>query len=165
MRVLPLFDPKATPQSWNERMSPGEFAVLFSNLQPVDLPKSPVAVIFSNLPEAEDYATAQVEALPALRCSIYDDNGLGRQPIRILAGSKGHDKNVISSGFRRWVGSALLLVGLIFGFIEWRADSKLMWAGTLGSRIGPIGFILLITELGLVLTERQKRRKQQQPHP
>jgi hypothetical protein len=165
MRVLPLFDPKATPQNWNERMSPGEFAVLFSNLQPLDLPKSPVAVIFPTLSEAEDYATAQTEALPALRCSVYDDNGLGREPIRVIAGAQGHDRNVISSGFRRWVGGALLLIGLIFGFIEWRADSKLMWAGTLASRIGPIGFILLITELGIVLTDRQKRRKEQQPRP
>src|SRR5579871_6187207 len=28
-RVLLLFDPEARPQNWNERMSPGEYAVLY----------------------------------------------------------------------------------------------------------------------------------------
>lgn len=39
-RTLPLFDPRAYPQSWNERMAEGEFAVLNAG-NPIPLPPSP----------------------------------------------------------------------------------------------------------------------------
>ena len=39
-RTLPLFDPHSLPQSWNERMADGEFAVLYAGT-PIPPPPSP----------------------------------------------------------------------------------------------------------------------------
>lgn len=39
-RTLPLFDPHSQPQSWNERMADGEFAVLYVG-DPIPPPPSP----------------------------------------------------------------------------------------------------------------------------
>ena len=39
-RTLPLFDPHSQPQSWNERMADGEFAVLYTG-NPIPPPPSP----------------------------------------------------------------------------------------------------------------------------
>jgi type I site-specific restriction endonuclease len=69
-RTILLFDPHSHPQSWNERMAAGEFAVLYS-AQWLDTddtsakPQSgPVCDLFSNLPEAEEYACHQVALQP-----------------------------------------------------------------------------------------------------
>jgi hypothetical protein len=161
-RTLPLFDPKATPQSWSERMVDGEYAVLFANEQPQHLSSStPVCVVFTSLREAENYARVQTALQPRMRCSIYDHNGMGRAPVAVIAGAQGAQKDFLSAKFRRWLGGILFVAGVILGIMEWRSDFKLTWAGTLGSRLGPAGAILLLTELGVVLTARHRRRKEQ----
>src|SRR5437762_10735184 len=78
-RTLLLFDPSAQPQCWNERMSPSEFAVLYSHTHPspsdhreTEPITGPVCTVFSTLAEAEEYATQQVALIPSLRCRIYD---------------------------------------------------------------------------------------------
>jgi hypothetical protein len=170
-RILLLFDPKATPQSWNERMAPGEYAVLYSNLQPPLEGGStngfssadPVCVVFDDLRAAEEYATRQVAQYPKLRCRIYDHHGLGGGPVKEIAGAEGRDRNEISSRFRRWFGGGLLVAGVALGLAEWRSDFTLNWAGMVGARVGPVGVILLITELAIVLEARRKRRREERP--
>ncbi|HMF64126.1 MAG TPA: hypothetical protein VK608_08575 [Edaphobacter sp.] len=166
-RTLPLFDPNATPQSWNERMVPGEYAILYANLQPPLLdqppgslpPTGPVCVVFDNLPAAEAYAERQAAQFPRLRCNIYDHTGMSRHPIRQICGIHGRDTNEISAGFRRWGGSVLLLLSIVLGIAEWRSGSTLTWAGTIASRLAPAGLILLVTELAIVVEARLKKRR------
>jgi hypothetical protein len=170
-RILLLFDPKATPQTWNERMSPGEYAVLYSNLQPplagqqADSFSStdPICVVFDSLGAAEEYATRQAAQFPKLRCRIYDHHGLGRSPVREIAGTEGAEKNQISARFRVWVGGGLLLTGIALGLAEWLSDFRLTWAGTVAARMAPVGVILLITELAIVLEARRKKRRERRP--
>jgi hypothetical protein len=170
-RILLLFDPKATPQSWNERLSPGEYAVLYSNLQPplagqqADSFSStdPICVVFDSLGAAEEYATRQVAQFPKLRCRIYDHHGLGRSPVREIAGTEGADKNEISARFRVWVGGGLLLASIALGLAEWLSDFRLSWAGMMATRMAPVGVILLVTELAIVLEARRKKRRERRP--
>ena len=79
-----------------------EFAVLFANLQPrsVDPSLGPVAALFVSLDDAVAFATAETDAEPRLRCSIYDARGLGSPPLRVIAASKGDDTSFLSSRFR-----------------------------------------------------------------
>lgn len=159
-RVIPLFDGKASPQSWNERMADGEYAVLFANEQPWSFDKSlgPACTVFASLREAENYARVQTAHQTNMRCSIYDHHGLGQPPIVVIAGATGHEKDFVGSTFRRWVGGACFLVGIALGLVEWHSDFRLTWPGILGSRIGPAGAILLLTEAGVMLTARWKNR-------
>jgi hypothetical protein len=169
-RTLPLFDPTATPQSWNERMVPGEYAILYANLQPQLLEQppgshpvtGPICVVFDSLPAAEAYAERQVAQFPRLRCNIYDHNGMGHDPIRQICGIHGRDTNEISAGFRRWGGSALLLLSIILGIAEWRSDFTLTWAGTIASRLAPAGVVLLVTELAIIAEAKLKKRRAKQ---
>jgi hypothetical protein len=100
--TLPLFDPQAHPQSWNERMADGEFGVLY-NGNPIPPPpspndigtlsesgllgmsdigvRSPYCVALSSLTAAEDFA-AQQTALHPGHCRIYDQPGLANSPLR-----------------------------------------------------------------------------------
>jgi hypothetical protein len=160
-RTLPLFDPNAQPQCWNERMTPSEYAVLYSGTQPIPSdhqngsPTSgPYCTVFSTLAEAEEYATQQVALIPTLRCRIY-----AVQPIREIRGTQYKGESEISARFRRWGGSILFFGGLALIVLDWSTDFKLSWPATIGIRMFPVGLVLLVTELVVVITPRRAHRE------
>jgi hypothetical protein len=81
LRTLPLFDSGAQPASWNERMSPGEYAVHYSSFDSSAPGTGPSCTILGSLADAEEYAKAQVALKPGLRCRIYDHRGFVGPPI------------------------------------------------------------------------------------
>ena len=143
-------------------MSEGEFAVLFANRQPADLDPAigPVAVICPSLADAVTYAEAETIKDPYLRCSIYDELGLAKPPLRVIAGSQGADTSFLSPKFRLWGGGICLGVGFALGAAEALSGMTLNWAGMLAARIGPAGAILLLTEIGIRLSDRTKKHPQ-----
>jgi hypothetical protein len=160
VRVLRLYDSSVRPPTWNERMRVRDFAVLFANQQPADLDPAlgAVAVLFESCDEAEAYARREAAKEPYLRCSIYDSRGMGAPPLAVIAGARGADTNVLSSKFRLWIGGICLVVGIGLGWAEILSGMSLTWAGLIGSRIGPIGVVLLLTEVGMRLSERWKQK-------
>ncbi|AEU38820.1 hypothetical protein AciX8_4549 [Granulicella mallensis MP5ACTX8] len=169
-RTLLLFDPAAQPQSWNERMADGEFAVLYAGaiVQPITSQDDISAghsfcTVFSSLPAAEVHATQQVALHPTLRCRIYDRYGLGQQPVREVAGGQHKGESEITPRFRRWVGSVLFFGGLGLTLFDWHADFRFGWPSMLGTRMLPTGLVLLFIELAILLNAAQKRRKQTSP--
>ncbi len=150
-RTLPLYDPSSVPASWSERMAPDEYAVLYSSQN--------LCTIVDSLAEAEQYAADYVAHSPEVRCRIYDHHGLGKPPLREIAGSAYKAPSDIGPGFRRWLGSSLFLGGLILIVIDAVAGFSLIWPATIGVRLLPVGVVLLITELVLVLGARQKRNR------
>jgi hypothetical protein len=164
-RTLLLFDPNTQPQSWNERMTSTEYAVLYSGIH--HLPSGhhdgkpasgPYCTVFNTLAEAEDYAAQQVALIPTLRCRIYDHRGLAVQPIREIRGTQHKGESEISARFRRWAGSILFFGGLALVVLDWSKDFSLSWPATIGFRMFPVGLVLLVTELVIVITARRARR-------
>jgi hypothetical protein len=85
LRTLALFDSGAQPASWNERMSPGEYAVHYSSFDSSAPGTGPSCTILGSLAEAEEYARPQVALKPALRCRIYDHEGFVGPPFSKFA--------------------------------------------------------------------------------
>ncbi len=173
-RTLLLFDPAMQPQSWNERMSPGEFAVLYSS-KPFDVPHpspdtgAPFCTVFATLAEAEQHALRQVAVQPSLRCRIYDHHGLGSQPLREIQGSDFKGESEITPRFRRWGGSILFFGGLALIALDWSKDFRLSWPAMLGTRALIAGLILLVIELGVIAetkvkAHRERKASQTLPH-
>ena len=156
-RTVPLFDPEAQPASWNERMSPGEYAVHYSNFDIGTQHSGPTCTVLSSLPEAEAYARQQVLLKPSLRCRIYDHQGLIGAPIKEIHGDKYVGESEITSRFRRWGGSILFFGGLLLTLIDWRVDFRLGWPAMVGTRLMVPGFTLLIIEALIMLHESRKR--------
>jgi hypothetical protein len=155
-RTLPLFDERAQPSSWNERMAAGEYAVHYSSF--IGAPgTAPSCTIFGSLEEAEAHAREQIAQRPDLRCRIYDHEGFVGPPIREFSGSSYKGESGISARFRRWVGSVLFLGGLILMIVDWTHDFTLTWPATIGTRLLIPGVILLVTEAVFVLHARRKR--------
>jgi hypothetical protein len=164
-RTLLLFDPNAQPQCWNERMTPTEYAVLYSGTQPLPsnppngTPASgPYCTVFSTLAEAEEHAAQQIALIPTLRCRIYDHQGLAVQPIREIRGTQYKGESEISARFRRWAGSILFFGGLALIVLDWSTDFNLSWPATIGMRMFPVGLVLLVTELAIVITAKRAHR-------
>ena len=164
-RTLLLFDPNAQPQSWNERMTPTEYAVLYSGVQPRSSDpqnsapvSTPYCTVFNTLAEAVEHATQQVTLIPTLRCRIYDHQGLAVQPVREIRGSQYKGESEITARFRRWAGPILFLGGLALIILDWSTDFELSWPATIGVRMFPVGLILLVTELVIVITTRRSHR-------
>ncbi|RSL17918.1 hypothetical protein EDE15_3470 [Edaphobacter aggregans] len=163
-RVLLLFDPEARPQNWNERMAPGEYAVLYSGTQPRVVGREdesgggvPACTVFGSLAEAKAHAAAKVAEDPALRCRIYDQHGLAGQPVREIRGTQYKGESEISARFRRWGGSILLVAGIMLWVLDEHFDLKMGWPAAVAARIAPLGLILLVTELVIVVEARRQR--------
>jgi hypothetical protein len=155
-RTLPLFDERAQPASWAERMTPGEYAVHYSSFDKAR-GSGPSCTVLGSLAEAEAYAKEQVEQRPALRCRIYDHQGFIGQPIREFRGSSFKGGSEMSSRFRRWFGSGLFLGGLALIGLDWSRDFTLSWPAMIGIRLFFPGLFLILTEMVLILLRRRKR--------
>jgi hypothetical protein len=157
LRTLPLFDSSAQPASWNERMSPGEYAVHYSSFDSSTRGTGPTCTILGSLSDAEEFAKAQVALKPGLRCRIYDHRGFIGPPILEVRGQQYVGESEISPRFRRWFGSVLFFGGLALVIIDWNSDFTLTWPATIGVRMLIPGLVLLVTEVVLVLHSRHKR--------
>lgn len=156
-RQLPLYDADHKPETWNERMVPGEYAVHYSSFED-GTPGAPYCTVFGTLQEAVDYAQEQIKRRTELRCALYDHEGLVRPPVREI---RGHDfkDNEISARFRRWVGSFLFFGGSILTVFDWTKDFRLLWPSTLGTRMLMPGFALLFVEAMTLLHRRRSHER------
>ena len=157
LRTLPLFDSGAQPASWNERMSPGEYAVHYSSFDSSASGTGPSCTILGSLADAEEYAKAQVALKPGIRCRIYDHQGFVGPPILEVRGQQYVGEREISTRFRRWFGSVLFFGGLALFIVDWSVDFRLTWPATIGVRMLIPGLILLVTEVILVLHAKRTR--------
>ncbi|WP_035348935.1 hypothetical protein [Edaphobacter aggregans] len=155
-RTLPLFDSGVHPGSWNERMSPGDYAVHYSSFESSARGSGPTCTIFGSLVEAEQYATEQVTLRPGLRCRIYDHHGFVGSPIREIQGREYVGESDLSPRFRRWTGSILFFGGLALTFVDWSTDFRLSWPAMLGTRMLIPGLILLVTEAVIIIISRRE---------
>jgi hypothetical protein len=155
-RTVPLYDERAHPPCWNERMTSGEYAVHYSSFE--GGPDAALfCTVFGSLEESEDHARREIARRPALRCRIYDHEGFARPPVREFTGSKYKEEPGIGPRFRRWGGGVLFFGGLTLTIIDWRSDFELSWPAMIGTRLLFPGLVLLVTDALIVLTEKRKR--------
>lgn len=164
--TLLLFEPDVQPQSWNERMAPGEYAVLYSHHEAaaatdpeVAAKGAPFCTVHGSLADAEEYAARQVAAIPSLRCRIYDNQGLGAAPVREIRGSEHKGESEMSARFRRWAGSVLFFGGLGLTILDWSTDFKLGWPAMVGTRMLPVGLVLLVIEAGIAAEAKRTKHR------
>jgi hypothetical protein len=149
-RTLPLYDPAATPSTWCERMSPGEFAVHTSNLS--------TCTVFPSLPEAEAFAAEQVAAAPTTRCRIYDHQGFIGEPLREFAGAGFRSNTGLSPRYLRILGLSMLSTGILLFAFDWANSFRFGWPGFLGARLLIFGLVVTAFALLTRLHEFQRSR-------
>jgi hypothetical protein len=169
LRSIPLFDVRAQPPSWTDRMTDGEYAVMTADARtgsPCLLDGTPVrdvnaalVYVFANVADAEVWSREQVARLRELRCRIYDTHGLANQPIDIR--DPRYEKH---DGFGRktslWIGVGLFIVGAVLVTVDVLSDWRLLWPSTIGTRLLPAGLLLIVTEGALRLNDWEKRKRE-----
>lgn len=162
MQTLKLYDPARKPAEWTDLVHAGQFAVFHSDVA-TDMEKAPdgrylkpvdesVCLVFDSLAEAEAYCEARIEAIPSLRCDIYDHTGKSR-PAMLTFVSKAQLKAPAQRAYWGW---ALIATSIPLFWIEWH------WHGTL---VVPmvVGFNMIFAGLRLVYWGKggtEKRRAQ-----
>ena len=131
MQTLKLYDPTRKPAEWTGLVHSGQYAVFHSDIA-TDVEKTPdgkylgpgedsVCFVFDSLPEAEAYCEAKVEAIPSLRCDIYDHNGKSGPPTFTYV----NQAQLKAPSRRAYWGWALIAASVPLFWIE------LHWHGTL----------------------------------
>lgn len=149
MYQLKLYDPARKPKDWTEIIRPAQYAVFHSDLA-TDIEKNSdgrfladgedsTCLIFDSLHDAESYCEAKVEAIPNLRCDIYDHLGKSKRPMLTYV-NQAHVKAPRKHAV--W-GAVLIAASLPCFWIEWH------WHGTLLVPI-IVGINLIFAGLRLV---------------
>ena len=156
-RQVPLFEAGMERGSWNERMSPGEYAVHYSS-HAQNAGSPPFCTVFESMPEAEAYGRQYIAENPAVRLTIYDHQGRVGAPLREFRGSAFKDSE-LTARFRRWVGSILFFGGVGLTTLDWANGFSLSWPAMVGTRMLFPGLLLLFTEAMIMLHDRMEHRR------
>jgi hypothetical protein len=165
MQELRLYDPNRQPKTWTDIIRPGQFAVFHSDLA-TDVEKTAdgrflrpgeesTCLVFDSLPEAEEYCEAKVEAIPSLRCDIYDHLGKGKPPAMTFV-NKIHVNAPRKYALLGW---ALIAAAVACFWIEWYWPRSLALALILGLNLLFAGLRLLYWGTGGTEKRRATREK------
>lgn len=166
MRQIKLYDPNRKPAEWTALLHPGQFAVFHSDLAS-DMEKTSegrylqpgedsTCMVFDSLPEAEAYCESKVEALPSLRCDIYDHTGKSRPPLLTYV-NQAHVKAPARRA--RW-GWALAAASLPCFLIEWHYHGTLVVPMVIGINLIFAGLRVVYWGKGGVEKRRAVRKKE-----
>jgi hypothetical protein len=158
-----LFDPRRKPQNWTEVIRPTECAVFLkdratsSSLSPdghaYPSPSLVTCIVFNRLDATQRFCEEKVQALPQLRCEIYDAQGLAHPPLAVILhpeSQRKEDAGPIWSRRRKWGAGALSLISLL-----------LFWVGMCSSNSGDLAIFLSVNYILVAL--RLKRLEEHRP--
>jgi hypothetical protein len=168
-RAYLLFDPSATPKSWNDRMISGEFAVLCTTafggslMNPdgspcLDPDREGACIVFGNLAEAKQHCTRQLASHPTLRYSIFDHHGRGKAPLQEFYNHAHAPKGDFTSTVRRWLGVILVGTALILTSAEVITGMGFGWAAMIAAGLAPAGLLCVFIEFFTMVEARRKKK-------
>src|SRR6476646_3246749 len=145
LRTILIYDERAHPPAWSDRMILGEFGILCEDAR-TGSPKQPdntpapdasgqICTISDSRQEAEEFARDQVERYPTMRCVVFDHEGRAGQPLLVVNRPEFAPRGEIGPAFRRWVGGICLVAGLACGAWEIAHDYATIWAGAIALRL------------------------------
>ena len=158
-KVVRVYDPTRKPPEWNALLNQSQVAVFVEDGQK-ELPAGgaePTCEIFDDLPSAETHCKELVRQNPKLRCSIFDHNGRGGEPLAVYESPELLNRE-LSIHFRRWSAAALMIAAVVLIWYDWRSDFERMWPSVLGWKFVTTALVFITWEAVLILQRRIKRR-------
>jgi hypothetical protein len=167
-----LFDPRRDPREWTDLIRPTECAVFLKDrttstpltleAQPYPSPAEVTCIVFHSLDAAQQFCEAKVQALPQLRCEIYDAQGLARRPLAVILhpeSQRKEDGGPVWSRRRKWMAGTLFLISLPLFLLGMRGSNSGDLAIFLGINCILLALRFLYWDFGLKHSERQRLKR------
>jgi hypothetical protein len=163
MRELPLFDSKRRPANWLGHIRESEYALFFKDVESGQelkpdgsIPSESTCLIARSLEEALDFAQSRVDALPSLRCDIYDEHGKANPPLATIVHQSKTMENTAALGWKRiWWGVALTPLGVPLILYDWSQDWVRIWPAFFGIQIVAAGVRMILWGSGTIENSRR----------
>jgi hypothetical protein len=165
-----LYDPQRKPPNWIDCMRATDCAVflkdrrtsasLDSNGRPYYNAADVTCIIFECLEAARQFCKIKVEALPQVRCEIYDAEGMAHPPLLVIVHSNHESEeefSVPSSRRRQAAVIGLLVMSAVLFWIGRRWSENLMWI--LAANCIVVALRLLYWDSGLKHREGERRAR------
>jgi hypothetical protein len=154
MEVLQIHDPGRRPASWADIIRPGQF-VAFAT------PSDGTCILFDSLAEARAFCAAAVQAAPASRYEVFDEEGRAQPPLLTIVHPSREaalDTHPRAARRRRAIGWALIAAAIppIIYACWIPTDIEVIFPGVIGVNLLFAGGRLLWFNLGVRETERAR---------
>lgn len=171
MSQVALYDPNRNPASWTDLIRPTQYAVFFRDVvtgaeltsdgNNFDPGMTRTCLIFDSFEETEQYCRRQVEAIPSLRCDVFDSHGRANPPVATFVNQ--HYEYRLESQTKavrmmRWAVLAIAASFPLFWY-TWRTHGEGWMAAFFGVQLVLIGLRLL--HWGYSMKEEIRNRKAQ----
>ena len=167
-----LFDPRRDPRDWTGIIRPNQCAVFFkdratstsvdSSGKPYVDPNDTTCFLYDHIDIAIEYCEARVQALPSLRCEIYDAEGLAHPPlIVILHPDVRHqeDSGSFWSRRRKLIAVVLFLISPPLIWLDVRHHSELILPTFLAFNFILLALRFLYWDYGVKHRERTRQQR------
>jgi len=165
-----LFDPRRNPRDWTDLIRSTECAVFLKDRmtsasvtpegRPYADPAEIACIVFKCLDAAQRFCEAKVQALPHLRCEIYDAQGLAHPPLLVVIHpdhQRDEDSSFRWSQRRKLIAGGFLMASAPLFWIGWRKSSDL--AIFLAINCIFVALRLAYWDFGVKHRERERRRR------
>lgn len=167
-----LFDPRRNPPDWIDLIRPTECAVFLkdrttsapqsANGQPFLRPGETTCIVFDHFEGARQFCEAKVQALPQLRCEIYDAQGLAHPPLLVMVHpdhQQKEDSSSSSSRTRKLVAAGLFLISGPLIWMDVRRGSTLVLPTFLAINCILAGLRFLYWDFAVKHREQERQKR------
>jgi hypothetical protein len=167
-----LFDPRRNPRDWTDLIRPTQCAVFLKDRttsaprvrdgQPFLKPAETTCIVFDHFDAAQRFCEARVQALPQLRCEIYDAQGLAHPPLLVIVHpdhQRKEDSGSFSSRTRKLIAVGLFLISGPLIWIDVRRGSTLILPTFLAFNCILAGLRFLYWDFGVKHREQERRKR------
>ena len=171
-REIRLFDPRREPRDWTDLIGPTQCAVflkdrttstsLDANGKLYAQPNETPCFVFDGIDDARAFCEARVQAVPLLRCEVYDSEGLAQPSMLVVVHpdfEHAEDSSASWSRRRKLIAVLLFLAAPPLVWMDMRRANELVVPTFLAFTCILTGLRFFYWDYGVKNRERERQRR------
>jgi hypothetical protein len=167
-----LFDSRRDPRDWTDLIRPTQCVVFLKDRttstsltpdgKPYARPADTTCLVFDRVDAAQQFCEMKVQALPYLRCEIYDAQGLAHPPLLVIVHPNfqhQEDSDSFWSRRRKLIALVLFLMAPPLIWIDMRRANTLILPTFLAFSCILAGLRFLYWDFGVKHREQERQRR------
>jgi hypothetical protein len=171
MKEVLLHDPKRQPVDWVSLVSPGQYAVFFTDVATsapirhdgtlVNRAAEHFCLLFDSLAEAERYCRDAINRAPRLKCEVFDSEGRKNAPVVVFVNARFEHKLDSEAKAQRLIRWGMISIVACLPFVMyavWAGPEVVWWPMLLAINLFFLGLRLM--HWGSALKEELRYRRE-----